>query len=838
MTTLSFDVSSPFHAAGSENCARCYHCGEVNPANATWRLTLDGADRGFCCAGCCAVAQTIRAAGLESFYARRTSVGERPSAEDEWSQHVIAAEAAGLITHIDAAHDEISLLLEGIRCGACVWIIEKYLQRLPGVADVIVNFATRRARVRWDTGTVELCDLLRAIASIGYRAFPYDPRRREALARRQSRALLSRTAIAVLAMMQVMMFAVPGYLSVDGIEREYQTLFDWASLVLTLPVVLYCATPFFVGAWRDLQSRRLGMDVPVALGIAAAFAASAWATVTGRGTVYFDSVTMFVALLLVARWFELRARQRAGDEIEAIARELPPTADRLRGYPAQRDIETVAAAKLVVGDIVSIAAAAIVPADGDVLEGRSSVEEALLTGESWPRMKVSGDKVLAGSINRESPLVVRVTAAGGSTTLAALSRLVDRAASQKPRIGRLADSVAGWFVGALLVAAAGTALAWWQIDASRALMVTFAVLVVSCPCAMSLATPAALATAAGALGRKQILAVRADAMEMLSRVTHVVLDKTGTLTTGRVQLVGVTTLGQCSAGQCLSLAAALEQGSVHPVAAALRGASAAPCVATGVVAVTSCGAEGTVAGRRYRCGRPEWVGELHAVPRPPAAEHIEAERTAVALADENGWLAWMTFGDTLRPGARPLVNSLRSLGIKVSLVSGDRAATVQHVAQAVGIDEYHSDATPEAKHRYIRALQAQGEIVAMVGDGINDAPSLAQADVSLTLGSAATLTQWTADVVVLGNELGRVGTAIETARRAFRIIRQNLAWAVAYNAIAIPLAMTGHVSPLAASLGMSISSLIVVGNALRLASWDNKRGAQRQEGRAMLHATG
>jgi P-type Cu2+ transporter len=836
MTTLSFEVSSPLHVAGDEGSARCYHCGEINPTGATWRLTLDGAERGFCCAGCCAVAQTIRAAGLESFYARRTSVGERPGTDDEWSQHVIAAEGAGLITHVDATHDEISLLLEGIRCGACVWIIEKYLQRLPGVADVSVNFATRRARVRWDTRTVQVPELLRAIAGIGYRAFPYDPRRREALARRQGRALLSRMAIAVLAMMQVMMFAVPAYLSIDGVEREYQTLLDWASLVLTLPVVLYSATPFFFGAWHDLRSRRLGMDVPVALGVAAAFGASAWATVTGRGAVYFDSVTMFVALLLVARWFELRARQRAGDEIEAVARELPPTAERLRGYPALRDGETVAAAKLVAGDVVRIAAAATIPADGDVLEGRSSVEEALLTGESWPRIKVPGDKVLAGSINRESPLIVCVTAAGGATTLAALSRLVDRAASQKPRIGRLADSVAGWFVSALLVVAAGTALIWWQVDASRALMVTFAVLVVSCPCALSLATPAALAAAAGMLGRKQILAVRADAMETLSRVTHVVLDKTGTLTTGRVQLVDVTTLGQTDAVQCLSLAAALEQGSVHPLAVALREVGAAACVATGVVAVTSCGVEGNVAGRRYRCGRPEWVGEIHAISQPPAAAHIDVEHTAVALADDNGWLAWMTFGDTLRPSARPLVNSLRSLGIKVSLVSGDRAATVRHVAQAVGIDDYHGDATPDDKHRYIRALQAEAAIVAMVGDGINDAPSLAQADVSLTLGSAATLTQWTADVVVLGNDLGRVVTAIETARRAFRVIRQNLAWAVAYNAIAIPLAAAGYVSPLAASLGMSLSSLVVVGNALRLAPSNDMSLAQVQT-RTELPAT-
>ncbi len=828
MTDLSLQFSPPVALAGATSDARCYHCGEANPAPSRWRLDLDGAERGFCCAGCRAVAQTIRAAGLESFYTRRTEVAERPAEEDESTAYALAADAVGLITHVDANQREVSLLLEGVRCGACVWIIEKYLQRVPGVLDVSVNFATRRARVRWDDRKAQFSDLLRAIAAIGYRAYPYDPQRREALARRQSRALLSRMAIAVLAMMQVMMFAVPGYIGASDVERGHQTLLSWASLVLTLPVVFYSASPFFLGAWRDLRARRAGMDVPVALGIAAAFAASAWATLTGQGAVYFDSVTMFVALLLVARWFELRARQKAGDDIEAIAHDMPSTAERLCRYPASSKSETIAAARLVVGDVIRVAAAAAVPADGIVLAGRSSVEEALLTGESWPQVKTVGDNLLAGSINRESPLLVRVTAAGGSTALAALSRLVDRASSQRPRIGRLADDVAGWFVGALLVIACATALIWWHIDSSRALMITFAVLVVSCPCALSLATPAALAAAAGALGRSKILAVRANAIETLSRVTHVVLDKTGTLTTGRVQLVDVAILGACDAAKCLSLAATLEQGSVHPVAIALREASASTVVAADLVAVPGCGVEGTIEGRRYRCGRPAWAGAIHASALPPAAEHIDAARSSVALADGNGWLAWMSFDDTLRPGARGLVETLHRLGLEVSLLSGDRSATTRHVAQAVGIGSCRGEATPEEKCAFIQELQAQGAVVAMVGDGINDAPSLARADVSLTLGSAATLTQWTADVVVLGSDLGRVAVAIDSARRAFRVIRQNLVWAFGYNAIAIPLAAAGYVSPLAASLGMSVSSLIVVGNALRLSRSNDAQRTPRE----------
>jgi Cu2+-exporting ATPase len=562
--------------------------------------------------------------------------------------------------------------------------------------------------------------------------------------------------------------------------------------------------------------RRLGMDVPVALGVGAAFIASAWATVTDEGAVYFDSVTMFVALLLVARYVEFSARQRAGAAIEAIARERPETAERLRGYPETQDSERVAGAKLSPGDVVRVAAGATVPADGEVVAGCSSVEEAILTGESWPRPKAAGSTVLAGSLNRESPLLVRVTAAGEATTAAAISRLVLRAADQRPRVARIADRVAGWFVAVLLAIAAVTALAWAEIDPSRALIVTFAVLVVSCPCALSLATPAALAAAAGALGRQRILAVRADALEALSRVTHVVIDKTGTLTSGTFRLIAAEALSGLDREACLSIAAALEQGSTHPVATALRGAGIATATAGDVIAVPGQGVAGTIAGRRYRCGRPAWVGALHGLPLPPVANALAPDAIPVALADESGWIAWFNFGDSLRPGAAALVGALHSMGIAVSLVSGDRRATVEHVARSVGIGVWQAEAAPETKRAFVAARQREKSVVAMIGDGINDAPSLAQADVSLSLGSASALTQWTADVVVLGEDLRAVGVAFQAARRSFRVIRQNLTWAFVYNAVAIPLAATGHLTPLAAALGMSASSILVVANAWRL----------------------
>jgi Cu2+-exporting ATPase len=802
--------------SGAGAAGVCFHCGAPN-LSTRWHFAVDGLERAFCCAGCLGVAQTIRAAGLEPYYLRRSAPADRPlEPADEWAHYDAAAEAGNVVARVGADLREVSLLLEGIRCAACAWLSESYLRRQPGVTDVSVNFATRRARVRWDPRLTKLSDLLRAVAAIGYRAYPYDPARREALARREGRALLLRTAVALLAAMQVMMFAAPAYVTTDGVEPQYQALLEWASLVLTLPVLLYSATPFFAGAVRDLRRRRLGMDVPVALGIASAFGASVMSTLTGSGAVYYDSVTMFVALLLVARYCELRARQKAGDAIESIARELPETARRLPGYPGGATEETVPAASLAPGEIVLVAAGSSIPADGEIIDGRSSVEEAVLTGESWPRAKGPGDTVLAGSLNRESPLFVRVHAAGEATALAALARLVERAATARPRVARIADRMATWFVGALLLIAAATAALWWQHDAGRALAVTLAVLVVSCPCALSLATPAALAAAAGALGRDRILVVRATALETLARVSHVVFDKTGTLTLGRVQLVEVKPLASLGRGSCIALAAALEQGSRHPIAGALPEPGASPVEVHRIEATAGCGVEGEAGGRRVRFGRPDWVAELHGRPVPGAVGVAAPEMTPVALGDASGWLAWFEFADSLRPGAIELVAALQRMGITVSLVSGDRGRTVRAAAEATGIVEAHGDARPEDKRAFIAARQREGSVVAMVGDGINDAPSLAQADVSLSFGSAATLTQWTADIVVLGEDPARIAEAIAHARRTFRIVRQNLLWAVAYNVVAIPLAATGSLTPLAAALGMSASSLLVVANALRL----------------------
>ena len=838
-------------AAAGVDAGSCFHCGAPNPPHRAWRDTVDGTPRNFCCAGCLAVAQTIDAAGLAGFYASRTESAVRPEAEaaDEWTRWDETAAVAGLVHATDAARCEVSLLLEGLTCGACVWLIETWLARQPGVLDARINFANRRAVVAWNPGATRLSQVLRAVSAIGYRAHPYDPARSEALARTERRALLLRMAVALLAMMQVMMFAIPQYLSSDGVAPEQQRLLEWASFVLTLPALVYSAAPFFRGAWRDVRHLRLGMDVPVALGIGAAFAASAWATFTGNGVVYYDSVTMFIALLLIARYGELVARQKAGAAIELVARQRPAVAERIDAWPDRAATETIAAAQLASGDFVLVRPGSVVPADGEIVDGRSHVEEALLTGESLPHARMPGDAVLAGSVNRDGPLVVRVQAAGEATRLASVLRLVERAAGERPAVARLADRAAAWFVGGLLLLALGTALVWWHVDPARVLPVTVALLVVSCPCALSLATPAALAAAAGSLARAGVVLLRGNALESLAHVTHVVLDKTGTLTEGRIRLVACATAVGTLRIEAIAIAAAVDARSEHPLAHALREAAAeladgradetakldlqqaVTLPSTGEFRqVTGEGVECTVNGVRMRIGRPDFVAAL-AGPIPEALQAIVDDvghHGAVAgLGDARGWRAMFAFSDVLRPDAARLVAQLRALGITSVLLSGDRPASVSHVARALGLGQAHGNLTPDDKRAEIVRLQSNGAVVAMVGDGINDAPALAQAQVSISLGTATPLAQNTADVVILSDRVEHAATALREARRTLAVIRENLAWAAAYNAIAIPAAAFGFVTPVVAAIGMSVSSLVVVANALRLCrrSESSDRGA-------------
>ena len=792
----------------------CFHCGQPVPAGARYSILFQGVNEPACCLGCQAVAQIIIDSGNADYYRLRTDKPNKAEAALEELKNLKLydlPEVQNSFVKSEGDVREANLILEGIVCAACVWLNERHLHQLPGVLAADINFSTHRARVRWDDSRIQLSDILKSIQDIGYIAYPFDTGRQEELFRKERNTAIRRLAIAGLGMMQVMMYAVPAYMAAEGtMTADIEALMRFASLMLTTPVVFYSAWPFFQGAWRDLKLKRAGMDVPVALGVGAAYLASVYGTFTGSAEVYFDAVTMFVFFLLTGRFLEMSARKRSAEAAESLVKLIPAAAMRLPGYPATREEEVVAAVRLSAGDHVLIGPGESFPADGSVVEGASSVDESLLTGESLPVAKHAASPVIGGTLNLESPLVVRVEKVGADTVLSGIVRLLDRALAEKPRLALIADRVAGWFVFALLLVAATVAGIWYWIDASRAFWITVSVLVVSCPCALALATPAALTAALGRLTRLGLLSTRGHALETLAHATDFVFDKTGTLTTGQFSLLDLQVL-RSDRSHVLALAQALEQGATHPLAAALREAAGSPTLAAENLSyVPGRGVTGQIADKTYRLGAPEFLGDA------PAPERFQVGASLVGLADETGVMAWFALGDTLRPQAQQLIEDLRHLGVRIHLYSGDRAENVRALANQLGIEDARGGMLPQDKLAAVRELQQAGAIVAMTGDGVNDAPVLAQAQVSIAVDQGAEAAQAAADMVLLSSEIGRLADGVKLARKAQGVIRQNLAWSLLYNALAIPAAALGYVTPWMAGIGMSMSSLLVVLNAMRL----------------------
>ncbi|WP_415033785.1 heavy metal translocating P-type ATPase [Azonexus sp.] len=804
--------------------ASCYHCGLSIPEGVEIAVTIDHTPRAMCCPGCQAVAQSIVDNGLGDYYRSRDALPESPREAmpailEQMALFDHAEFQKSFVKALGEHEREASLLLEGITCSACIWLNERHIGQLPGVLAVTINYTTRRARVRWDEQKIKLSAILQAVAAIGYRAYPYDAAKNEEITRTERRQALWRVWVAGFGMMQVMMYAFPVYVANGEMSADIESLMRWASLVLTVPVVFYSSAPFFRNAWRDMKLLRVGMDVPVALGVGGAFVASCWATVQGGGEVYFDSVTMFVFFLLGGRYLEMTARQKALSVTEALTKLLPAFAQKLTQFPQTREAQQVLVADLAVGDHVLVRPGETIPADGVVVEGSSSANESLLTGESHPVSKVVGDSVTGGAVNAESPLIVRVEQVGEATRLSAIVALMERAALEKPRMVEVADRVASYFVAVLLVVAAGTALGWYWVDPSKALWITVSVLVVTCPCALSLATPIALTVAAGALARDGLLVTRGHAIETLARATHFVFDKTGTLTRGQMRLVDVLCLRDVPRESCLAIAAALEQASEHPLAHAVRAAcpEGQSLPVRAAVNEPGQGIAGEIAGASYRIGRPAYALALSGQGLPAEGEAwLESGDTVVVLADAAGALALLRIGDELRPQAKEVVDKLRALGKTVVLLSGDAPAVAQRVASALGIEEVHAGVTPSGKHACVTKLQADGAVVAMVGDGVNDAPVLALAQVSVAMGGGAQLARTQADFVLLSENLAHLQHGAQRAALTLSVIRQNLWWSFAYNIVALPAAIAGYVTPWMAGIGMSLSSLLVVLNSLRI----------------------
>jgi P-type Cu2+ transporter len=729
--------------------------------------------------------------------------------------------------------------ISGMHCAACSGLIEAALKDLPGVLDAHVSAASERAEVRWDPLRVQPSRFVEALDRAGYGAVPdaAAPARFARIA--EKRKALWRLFVAGFCMMQVMMYATPAYVAPPGdITPDVLRLLQWASWLLSVPVVLFSAGPFFSGAWRSVKARRIGMDVPVAVGIAVTFVASSGATFDPGGVfgheVYFDSLTMFVFFLLGGRYLELAARHRVAATLESAMQRLPELVERIT---ADGRVEAVSPGRLAAGDRVRVAAGQAFAADGIVLEGRSHADEALLTGESRPVPKSAGDAVVAGSLNLGGSLLMRVERVGADTRYEGIVAMMRSALTQRPAMVRIADRIAGPFLWAVLVLALGAAVVWSFIDPSRAVWVAVSVLIVTCPCALGLAAPSALLAAASSLARQGVLLQRLDAIEAFTRVDTVFLDKTGTLTLDRLTLAGVRSLtarplSDEQASHWLQRAAALAAASRHPLSQALVRAAAAeaPGEASTPAAPSSVWRDVQErpgqglhaldeAGREWRLGSRAFVSE-QAGPSVCAALSAatgEASDDAQVVFGPTGHPSVaFDLAEALRPDAAEAVRDLEAMGLRLGLLSGDEPGRAARVASAVGIRDVHASAMPEDKLAAVADAQARGHRVAMVGDGLNDAPVLARADLSIALSHGASVARSQADAVLLGDRLSAVVTARRVSERTMRIVRQNLVWAALYNASCIPLALAGWLPPWAAGIGMAASSLFVVLNAQRV----------------------
>ena len=798
----------------------CFHCGLPLPSNKEFKLLIDNKPRYFCCTGCQAVASLIHQGGLGRFYEYRSELNKRPESKGtDYSLYDRQSIQQNFVVSAGGQQKTAHLLLDGISCAACVWLIETFIQSLTAVVSVSVNTTNHQCIITWESDKQSLSFLMAQLDRLGYRPTPFTEQEHYQQQQQQQRRLLLRLGLAGFGMMQVGMVAVALYAgALQGMEPQWVQLLRWVSLWVATPVVLFSAQPFWYAAWRNINNiamtkkGHLIMDVPVSLAILLAYFASVWATLSQSGEVYFDSISMFTFFLLLGRYFEMRFRHRNQQAMGLATDVLPLAVTRIRARSlntAAHLTDTIPLIELNTGDHIIVYSGDTIPCDGIVIDGASAVVESILTGEEAPIKKGQGDQVIAGTINTDGSLVIQVSALGDQTRLSTIHRLVQQAEQEKPAIQQLADRVASYFVGAVLLISLSVYTTWYFIAPESALWVTLSVLVVTCPCALALATPTVLTAAVSTMRSNGLLVIKGHVIEALTKVDKVIFDKTGTLTHGSPIVEQVVRV-DCTEEQStiLSLAAALETGSSHPIAKAFSHYSPYQKVKHHKI-VTNAGVSGMIAGDSYRLGKPSFALETQGISIDPP----HSGQWLLMTKNRNP-MAWIGLSDSVRASAKSIVRYLHQASIPATILSGDGESSLKNVAEQLQID-YRANQTPEQKLAYIRAQQAQHQLL-MVGDGINDVPVLAGANVSVAMNSATDFTCAHADSVLLNDDLTIITRAMTIAQQAKKIIQQNMAWAITYNITALPLAAFGFIPPYVAAIGMSLSSFIVVVNALRL----------------------
>ncbi|MCM2681190.1 heavy metal translocating P-type ATPase [Echinimonas agarilytica] len=790
----------------------CYHCHEPIPDGFTLNVEVLNAPRSMCCLGCAAVAESIVDSGLSDYYRHRTDVALKIEGElipdalkTQFSQLDIDDVQREFCTS-EGAEREALLSIDGVKCGACAWLIETTLYKQVGVVKATVNASTHRLLLRWHNDTTQLSTLLSALARLGYQALPYDSEHEDQRYKHQKQNYLIRLGVAALASMQVMMFAVALYFGVVDMEPQHVAYMRWVSLLMATPVIIYSALPFYQNALIALRSGQLNMDVPVSLALVVAYVASAWATLYETGEVYFESISMFVFFLLLGRYFELMARYKANAKSANAVKLLPAVVHRR----VDGRLETVPVKSITVGDTLLLKPGETMAVDAIVLSGDSHVDLSVLTGEHLPIRMATGETIYAGAINLDQPLEIQVTEIK-ETLVASIVRLQEQALAERSASVSFADSIARYFVLALLIIAVSTALFWWFQSPDDALWITLAVLVATCPCALSLATPTAMTVGLSRLSEIGVIARRADLLNELAKVDTVVFDKTGTLTHGKTTVSDVTYYSQIEHAKVIAIAKALEQASTHPLAHAINQLDSEQnwqSCATDIQHVEGLGIYGTIDGSKFVIGGAAWVETMC---------HVSCDtQHRVVLAQQGQVIAGFDFKDSLRGDAPQAIEQVKMLSLTPVLLSGDQQRHVDALAHTLSIETALGDRTPQTKLDWVRESQRLHKKVLMIGDGINDGPVLSQANASLAIADGTDIAKRSADGVLVNPKLVSISKAIQISKSTQSIIKQNLAWALGYNVLVLPLAVSGLLPPYIAVIGMSSSSLIVVVNALRV----------------------
>lgn len=817
----------------SEIQKKCFHCTLPVPAGSEVISSIKGEPHSFCCIGCKSVCEAIHAAGLEGFYQRMydgTALAPPPDLPKELALYDLDEVQEEFVDSLGETRD-IHLLVEGIHCAACVWLIEHSLLNLTGVSQARVNLSGRRLHVVWDNNRLKLSTIIRRLGQIGYAAVPYDPDAAEDRLKRENRHLLYRMGFAGFTMMNLLWISIALYSGAD--KGEFRSLFQWVGFALATPTLIYSGSPFFRGAWSGIRNLHLGMDVPIAIGASITYCYSVYVMLSGSANaeVYYDTVVNFIFVILVGRYLEAISKRQAVASTQRLL-DLQPRVATLLSEAGEK-VVPIRSVKL--GDRVLVRPGERIPVDGVILEGQSAVDEAMLTGESLQVHKSPQMSVSTGTINGHGALKIQVTGLLKDSALGRIIRLVEEAQASKAPIQCVADRIVPWFVAITIGLATATFLWWMNTDFEIALMAATAVLIITCPCAFGLATPMSIAVATGLGARNGILIRNGDVLERFSSIDHFVFDKTGTLTEGAMRVTAIHT-GQSEwrpgdpvsdeLRQLLGQLRAVEQFSEHPVAAALVecaesiGWKQQQLSVSEFVYRPGYGVSARVEEARVVIGNAAWMRE-HDIAQTSVfqsfAEHLDAIGSgSLHCAVDGVERAMIGVEDPLRKDASDLVMNLKQEGMKLTLLSGDRQRTAEAIADRLGGMPVIAEVLPEQKDQVIDQLQQDAHRVAMVGDGVNDAPALVRADVGIAMGSGTDVSIASADIVLMSSELDKVRLASGLSRRTLRTIRQNIAISIAYNLVMVPLAMSALVTPLVAAISMPISSLLVIGNAARI----------------------